>query len=118
MNKRELFSNLQYYSLLFIIPSFILEFKLLIINTFILLIVFLVALLILIFAYYGKKKETGVVVASLPLALFNIIGYGILGVPEHFALREFISGILDLIVSLLQLAVIIASLLILKQKTR
>ena len=116
MDKRKLFSNLQYASLLFIIVSFLLEVKILLQNIFILYLVIFIALLTLIFAYFGRKKEKGVIIASITLALFNIISYGIFGVPEHIAAKEFLNSIADFLVALTQLIVLILSLIIANSK--
>ncbi len=116
MNYRTLMSNLQYLSLIFIVLSFIFEFKVLVQDIFLLYLVIAIALLILTFAYYSRKKEKGIIISSVILGLFNILGYGVYGVPEHIALKEFINAFLDLIVSLSQLAVVIISLILISKK--
>lgn len=107
MWRKHLFSNLQYLTLIFMISSFIFEFKLIKENLFTLYLVVLLGILVFIFAYYGRKKEKGIMIASIPLAAFNIIGFGVYGVPEYFAIKHYLSGISDMMVSIVQFIVIL-----------
>ena len=109
-------SNLQYLSLIFIIMSFILEFKILLQNIFILYMVIMIALSVLTFAYYSRKKEKGIIVSSIILGLFNVLGYGIYGVPEHIVLKEFINASFDFVIALLQLAAVVTGLILINKK--
>ncbi|MAG47330.1 hypothetical protein CL617_01890 [archaeon] len=117
MDKRILLSKVQYLSSIFILVSFLFQVKYLKDNLFTILIIGLIFFLVLTFAHYIRdKKEKGVLVGSIILGLFNILGYGIFGVPENLALNLTTIAVFDALVSLAQFFVVVISFSLLEKK--
>ncbi|MBI2076336.1 MAG: hypothetical protein HYT72_03765 [Candidatus Aenigmarchaeota archaeon] len=70
--------------------------------------------LLLIFAFFAK--EQGVQASTVPLAVFLIASFGVLGVPEHLANNQLSEAVVDGLVALFQLAAAGISLLLLKSR--
>jgi len=104
--------NIQNFSALFILVSTALEWNIVAAFPFLLLLNAVSVSLLVTFSHFVKEK--GVLVATIPYAVFIAVSFGMLGVPEHLANNQLPEAVVDGLVALFQLAAAGISLLLLK----
>ena len=106
--------NFQNSTAFLILISTVLEWNILMVFKLFFLLNIVSVSLLLIFAFFAKER--GVQASTIPLAVFLIASFGVLGVPEHLANKQLPEAIVDGLVGVFQLAAASISLLLLKKR--